>query len=57
MGWASYSFMFPEHIWEFLDNLDYPDGFLASLIENSKEYKNFVSSQNSYNDNEPSLFD
>lgn len=20
MGWASYSFMFPEHIWEFLDN-------------------------------------
>ena len=54
MGWASYSFMFPEHIWEFLDNLDYPDGFLASLIENSKEYKNFVSSQNSYKD-EPGI--
>lgn len=56
MGWASYSFMFPEHIWEFLDNLDYPDGFLASLIENSKEYKSYTSSQDSYNDNEPSLF-
>ena len=56
MGWASYSFMFPEHIWEFLDNLDYPDWFLVSLIKNSKEYKNFVSSQNSYKD-EPSLFD
>ena len=56
MGWASYSFMFPEHTWEFFDNLDYPDGFIVSLIENSKEYKNFVSSQNSYKD-EPSLFD
>ena len=60
MGWASYSFMFPEHIWEFLDDLDYPDGFLASLIENSKEYKDFVSSHNISQDrdkDEPSLFD
>lgn len=52
-----YSFMVSKDIEIFLDNLDEPNKFLLSLIENSKEYKSYTSSQDSYNDNEPSLFD
>lgn len=51
-----YSFMVSKDIEIFLNNLDEPNKFLLSLIENSKEYKSYTSSQNSYK-NEPSLFD
>lgn len=52
-----YSFMVSKDIEIFLNNLDEPNKFLLSLIENSKEYKGYTSSQDSYKDNEPSLFD
>ena len=51
-----YAIYVSANIEAFLLTLKRPNDFIVSLIENSKEYKNFVSSQNSYKD-EPSLFD
>ncbi|MDY4450588.1 MAG: hypothetical protein SPE37_00475 [Campylobacter sp.] len=56
MNNSLYTVFVPIDIEVFLHTLENPNKFLLSLIENSKEYKNFVSSQNNYK-NEPSLFD
>ena len=51
-----YAIYVSANIEAFLLTLKHPNDFIVSLIKNSKEYKNFVSSQNSYK-NQPSLFD
>ena len=56
MNNSLYAVFVPIDIEVFLHTLENPNQFLLSLIQNSKEYKNFVSSKNSYK-NEPSLFD
>ena len=56
MNNSLYAVFVPIDIEVFLHTLENPNQFLLYLIQNSKEYKNFVSSQNSYK-NQPSLFD
>ena len=51
-----YAIYVSANIEAFLLTLKHPNDFIVSLIENSKEYKKFVSSQNS-NKKKPSLFD
>ena len=55
-----YAIYVSANIEAFLLTLKHPNDFIVSLIENSKEYKDFVSSHNISQDrdkDEPSLFD